>query len=67
MNRNNIEALIVYSTVLARVAKHEKNVLKSLKKEVYQMNNLFVKKDILNNINDDEAEALKEDIDLCKF
>ena len=63
VNLINIESLIVYSTVLARVAKHEKSVLNSLEKEVQQMNSLFIQKDILNNINDDEVKALKEDID----
>lgn len=60
---NNIESLIVYSTVLARVAKHEKSVLNSLEKEIQQMNNLFIQNDILHNINEDEVEALKEDVD----
>ncbi len=49
--------------MLARVAKHEKSVLNSFEKELQQMNKLFIQKDILNNINDDEVEALKEDVD----
>ena len=60
---NNIEALIVYSTVLARIAKHEKNVLDSFKKEVKSMNDLANEKDIFNGVQTDEVEALKEDVD----
>ncbi|MBD7912479.1 MULTISPECIES: hypothetical protein [Clostridium] len=63
LNLNNIESLIVYSTVLARVARHEKSVLNSLGKELEEMNKLLVQNDIFNNISDDEVEALKEDID----
>ena len=58
---NNIESLIVYSTVLARVAKHEKNVLDLFKKEVKSMNDLA--NDIFNVVKTDEVEALKEDVD----
>ena len=60
---NNIESLIVYSTVLARVAKHEKNVLDLFKKEVKSMNDLANEKDIFNVVKTDEVEALKEDVD----
>lgn len=59
---NNIESLIVYSTVLARIAKHE-NVLDSFKKEVKSMNDLANEKDIFNVVKTDEVEALKEDVD----
>ena len=60
---NNIESLIVYSTVLARIAKHEKNVLDSFRKEVKRMNDLANEKDIFNVVKTDEVEALKEDVD----
>ena len=60
---NNIESLIVYSTVIARVAKHEKNVLDLFKKEVKSMNDLANEKDIFNVVKTDEVETLKEDVD----
>lgn len=60
---NNIESLIVYSTVLARIAKHEKNVLDSFRKEVKSMNDLANEKDIFNVVKTDEVEVLKEDVD----
>ena len=53
----------MYSTVLARIAKHEKNVLDSFKKEVKSMNDLANEKDIFNGVQTDEVEALKEDVD----
>ena len=52
-----------YSTVLARVAKHEKNVLDLFKKEVKSMNDLANEKDIFNVVKTDEVETLKEDVD----
>lgn len=60
---NNIESLIVYSTVLARVTKHEKNVLDLFKKEVKSMNDLANKKDIFNVMKTEEVEVLKEDVE----
>lgn len=48
---------------IARVAKHEKNVLDLFKKEVKSMNDLANEKDIFNVVKTDEVEALKEDVD----
>lgn len=53
----------MYSTVLARIAKHEKNVLDSFKKEVKSMNDLANEKGIFNGVKADEVEVVKEDVD----
>ena len=64
---NNIEALVVYSTILTRIAKHEKKELCSYEKEVRCMNDLVIQQDILNGMSEDEVEAIKEDIEYVNY
>ena len=58
----NFETLTVYSTILARVAKYEKDILSLFKKQLEEMNCLVKREDIFNDISADEITAIKEDI-----
>lgn len=63
LKKNDLEALIVMSTILSRVAKHDNTALKLFEKDIKRMNLLFEKKDVLMNIENDTFVMLKDDID----
>lgn len=63
IEENKLEALIVYATVLSRVAKHDRNVLSNFDKEIKEMSSLISNEKILSDLNEEEKAELKEDID----
>lgn len=61
--QNNIQSLIVYSTVLSISAHHDSAVLTNFSKEISDMNNLILNVQILTELTNEEKEELQEDVD----